>query len=68
MTYLLQRNCQPFLSWQMYANDNGTHSFAVAQGVFLHAMTAPVFKTICEMLVKEVCDFDSKLRQAGMSF
>jgi len=68
MSYLLQRNSQIFQAWQMTANDNGTQSFAIAQGVFLQGMTAPIFKASCEMLVKEASDFDSKLRQAGVSF
>lgn len=65
MAYLLQRNVQVFQSWQMTANDNGTFSFAVAQGVFLQAMTPALFKTLCEMVVKEAHDFDSKLHRLG---
>jgi hypothetical protein len=62
--YLLNRNAQMLPAWQMTRSDGGEFTFAVKQGVFLRGMRAAAFRLICETLLKEAHDFDSKLRGA----
>ena len=66
MAYLLHRNSQVFSAWQMTPNDDGTVTFAVANGFPLQGMNAGMFKAFCETLVKEAHDLDAKLQSSGL--
>lgn len=64
--YLLSRNTAMVCpAWQIAAND-GKIRFSVAYGTLVRGLDAGLFKVLCETMCKEVHDFDSKLRQAGI--
>lgn len=64
--YLLSRNTAMVCpAWQISAND-GKIGFSVAYGTHVRGLDAPLFKVLCETMCKEVHEFDSKLRQAGI--
>jgi hypothetical protein len=63
---LLQNKNASFHAWQVAENDNGTVGFSVLYSTMANALTAPIFKTICEKMCEEAINLDVKLRQAGM--
>lgn len=64
--YLLRRNTNSFIAWQMTDSNDGSITFAVGCGVLLQALTPAIFKTYCELVLKEASEFDTKLRSAGV--
>ncbi len=67
MGYLLLRNWELALSaWHVFDAGNGNAAFALASNMLMAGMDAPVFKYVCESMVKEVHTFDQKMKAAGL--
>jgi hypothetical protein len=64
--YLLKRNGQPFVGWQMCVGNNGDVGFAVNYFALAAGLRPEVFKLICETLIQEVHEFDAKMDKAGL--
>lgn len=64
--YLLQRNCQLFVAWQMSIRDSGDVAFALNYCALASGLNPSAFKTLCEIMVKEAHEFDAKLDEAGL--
>jgi hypothetical protein len=66
--YLLKRNGQPFVGWEMCVADDGDVGFALNYCALTSGLRPPVFKLICETMLKEVHEFDAKMDKAGLLF
>ena len=68
MGYLLTRNTQMAAgAWQASVMDNdGNVKFALAYCALVAGLDATAFKVICEAMVKEVHEFDVKMKVAGL--
>ena len=63
--YLLERNVDPFIGWECITI-NGNVSFSVSYLAIAAGLNSDTFKLVCETLVKEVHEFDSRMSQAGL--
>jgi hypothetical protein len=67
MGHLLLRNSElAVIAWQVFDAGNGNAAFALASNMLMAGMDAPVFKYVCETMVKEANDFDVKMKAAGL--
>jgi hypothetical protein len=64
--YLLKRNGQPFIGWEMCVGDTGDVGFALNYFALADGLRPAVFKLICETMLKEVHEFDAKMDKAGL--
>ena len=64
--YLLKRNGQPFVGWEMCVGDNGDVGFALNYFALASGLRPAAFKLICETMLKEVHEFDAKMDKAGL--
>lgn len=65
LAYLLERNSNPFVCWQMCVGDDGVgfllSYFAIATG-----LNENIFKLICETMIEEAHEFDKRMNKAGL--
>jgi hypothetical protein len=67
MGHLLVRNWELALSaWHMFDAGNGNAAFALASNMLVAGLDAPVFKHVCETMVREANAFDVKMKAAGL--
>jgi hypothetical protein len=66
LAYLLERNGDPFVGWQMCNADGGDVGFAVNYFAFAAGLDPDVFKLICETMIKEAHEFDARMKKAGL--
>lgn len=64
--YLLKRNGQPFIGWQMCVGETGDVGFALHYFALASGLRPEVFKLICETMLEEVHEFDAKMDKAGL--
>ncbi|VTR92883.1 unnamed protein product [Gemmata massiliana] len=65
LKYLLGRNTRlPLGAWQA-TNAPGPCRFALTYCAFIAGMDVSTFEYLCDVLLSEVLDFDTKLRDAG---
>ena len=64
--YMLERNVQPFVAWQVTIGDDGSALFALNYRVPTPGLHPQVFKVLCEMLTAEAFAFDSRMHKAGL--
>jgi hypothetical protein len=64
--YLLKRNGQPFVGWEMCVGDTGSVGFALNYFALASGLRPEAFKLICETILKEVHEFDAKMDKAGL--
>jgi hypothetical protein len=66
MAYALNRNSKIVLpAWEMDVQGN-TVTFAASYCILIDGLDANLWKYICEATIKEVIEFDSKLRASGL--
>ena len=58
LAYLLERNREPFVRWQMNRGGDGKVSFALCYSVPAPGLNPSMFKTVCETMVQEAHEFD----------
>jgi hypothetical protein len=68
MGYLLNRNTSlATCAWQASVSDHdGIASFALAYCALTEGLDAGALKSLCEVMVREVQEFDGKMREAGL--
>ena len=68
MAYLLRRNLEDSGAgmWGMIVNEDDDATFHVSYMALGDGLDAGMLKSICESLVNEAADFDSRLRRAGL--
>jgi hypothetical protein len=64
--YLLKRNGQSFVAWEMCVGDTGDVGFALNYFALASGLRPEAFKQICETMLKEVHEFDAKMDKAGL--
>jgi hypothetical protein len=66
--YLLERNGKLLVSWEVCIRqpDNGIVGFAVSYFALAAGLRAEVFKSICQTMIQEAYEFDSRMYQAGL--
>ena len=64
--YLLQRNSQLLIAWQMCVRDSGEVAFSITYCALAAGIDPGVFKMLCETMVKEAHEFDAKMDEAGL--
>ena len=64
--YLLKRNGEMCLAWQMRSRDDGNVSFALSYLAVALGLQHGTFKTICETMVREAHEFDERMNEAGL--
>ena len=64
--YLLQRNSQLFVAWQMGTRDSGEVAFTLNYCALALGLHHGFFKMLCETMVKEAQEFDAKMHEAGL--
>jgi hypothetical protein len=66
LAYLLERNSQRIVTWQMSTRDNGNVLFQISYVAFVAGLNHGVFKAICEAMILEAQEFDARMRKAGL--
>ena len=66
LSYLLRRNANPFVAWQMCLLEGGEVGFACSYRLPAAGLHPGVFKLLCETLVAEARQFDAKMDDAGL--
>jgi hypothetical protein len=64
--YLLRRNSEPLIAWQMCVRGSDDVGFSLSYCAFAAGVDAGVFKVLCETMVKEAHEFDAKMHEAGL--
>jgi hypothetical protein len=67
MGHLLLRNWElAITAWHVLDAGNGNAAFALASNMLMAGMDAPMFKYVCDTMVKEANAFDVKMKAAGL--
>jgi len=64
--YLLERNSELLVAWQIFVKEDGNLAFAVDHYAFAAGLRSEFFKTLCGALVREVQEFDDRMHKAGL--
>ena len=64
--YLLERNSELLVAWQMFVKEDGNLGFALDYCTFAAGLQPDFFKTLCGTMVREVQEFDAKMHKAGL--
>jgi hypothetical protein len=64
--YLLERNGNPFVGWQMCIADDGNVGFTVNYLALAAGLRPEIFKLLCETMINEAHEFDAKMDKAGL--
>ncbi len=66
MGYLLERNAQPFVAWQVAVGEDGTAMFILSYRVPTPGVHPQSFKLLCQTMATESLAFDSIMQRAGL--
>jgi hypothetical protein len=66
LAYLLQRNRDLFVTWEMAIRDNGNVAFALSYVALAAGLRHEVFKVICDTMILEAQEFDARMQKAGL--
>jgi hypothetical protein len=64
--YLLERNSELLVAWQMFVKEDGDLAFALDYCTFATGLWPDFFKTLCGTMVREVQEFDARMHKAGL--
>jgi hypothetical protein len=64
--YMLERNVQPFVLWQLAVGNNGSALFTLNYRVPTPGLHPEVFKRLCQTMTAEALAFDSRMQRAGL--
>jgi hypothetical protein len=64
--YLLKRNGESFVRWEMCIGDGGEIGFALNYFALASGLRHATFKLICDTMLKEVHEFDARMDKAGL--
>ena len=64
--YLLERNSELPVAWQMFVKEDGNLGFALDYCTFAAGLQPDFFKMLCGTMVREVQEFDAKMHKAGL--
>ena len=64
--YLLERNSELLVAWQMFVKEDGNLAFAIDYRTFASGLRPDFFKTLCGTMVREVQEFDDRMHKAGL--
>ena len=66
LAYLLQRNREKFVTWEMAIRDNGNVAFVLNYLAIAAGLTHGIFKGICVTMIEEAQEFDARMQKAGL--
>jgi hypothetical protein len=66
MGYMLERNVQPFVLWQVAVGDDGQALFTLNYRVPTPGLQPHVFKLLVQKMTSEALAFDSRMHKAGL--
>jgi len=66
LAYLLQRNREKFVTWEMAIRDNGNVAFVLNYLAIAAGLTHGIFKGICVTMIEEAQEFDARMHKAGL--
>ena len=66
LAYLLQRNRELFVTWEMAIRDNGNVAFVLSYIALAAGLHHHIFKVICDTMIPEAQEFDAKMHKAGL--
>jgi hypothetical protein len=64
--YLLERNGKLLVSWELCIGNNDNVRFALCYFALTAGLRPEIFKSICETMIQEAHEFDSRLDAAGL--
>jgi hypothetical protein len=64
--YLLERNGKLLVSWEVCIQDDDIVGFALSYFALAVGLRPDVFKSICETMIQEAHEFDSRMYKAGL--
>ena len=67
LRYLLERNSELPVAWQILVREDSNLAFALDYCTFASGLQPDFFKMLCGTMVREVQEFDARMRKAGLS-
>ena len=66
MGYMLERNGNLYVGWEVCIQENDIVGFAVSYFALAAGIRPELFKTICETMIQEAHEFDVRMHKAGV--
>jgi hypothetical protein len=66
MGYMLERNSEPFVAWEIVTGDDGSALFMLNYRVPTPGLSPEVFRRLCQTMTAEALAFDSCMDKAGL--
>ncbi len=66
LAYLLERNVEPFVLWQVAVGDDGSALFTLNYRVPTPGLHPQIFKLLVQKMTSEALAFDSRMHKAGL--
>ena len=64
--YMLERNVQPFVLWQLTVGTDGSALFTLNYRVPTPGLHPQTFKLLCQTMIAEALAFDSRMHKVGL--